>query len=82
MAKKEFKKEDEQLQQVDAALSNTGKWIEEHSKMLMIAVAAVVLIVLGVILAITTFASQKQSRQVTRMQRLMFISLKVSGKKH
>lgn len=51
MAKKEFKKEDEQLQQVDAALSNTGKWIEEHSKMLMIAVAAVVLIVLGVILA-------------------------------
>ena len=49
MAKKNFKKEDEQLQNVNEALSTTGQWIEDHSNMLTWAVTAIVVVILGVI---------------------------------
>jgi len=50
MAKKNFKKEDEQLENVNEALSTTGQWIEEHSNMLtwiIVIIAAVVLAVMA-----------------------------------
>ena len=49
MAKKNFKKEDEQLENVNEALSTTGQWIEDHSNMLTWAVTAIVVVILGVI---------------------------------
>ena len=49
MAKKNFKKEDEQLENVNEALSTTGQWIEEHSNMLTWIVTAVVVVILGII---------------------------------
>jgi len=47
MAKKEFKKEDEQLENVNEALSGAGQWIEDHQNMLFGVVGAVIVIVLG-----------------------------------
>ena len=49
MAKKNFKKEDEQLENVNEALSTTGQWIEDHSNMLTWAVTIIVVIILGII---------------------------------
>jgi len=49
MAKKNFKKEDEQLENVNEALSTTGQWIEDHSNMLTWCVTIVVAVILGVI---------------------------------
>ncbi len=49
MAKKDFKKEDEQLENVGMALSTTGQWIEEHSSMLSWIVLAIAAVVLGII---------------------------------
>ena len=52
MAKKkeQFVKQDEQLQEVNEALTGAGKWIEDNSKVLVTCVAAVVLVIGGVIL--------------------------------
>ena len=50
MAKKKqdnFEKQEEQLQEVNNALTGAGKWIEDHSKMLSWCVTIIVLIVLG-----------------------------------
>lgn len=49
MAKKNFKKEDEQLQNVNEALSTTGQWIEDNSNMLTWAVTIIVVVILGII---------------------------------
>ena len=49
MAKKNFKKEDEQLENVNEALSTTGQWIEDHSNMLTWCVTAIVVVILGII---------------------------------
>lgn len=49
MAKKqnEFEKQDEQLQEVNNALTGAGQWIEKNSKTLSWCVTAIVLVVLG-----------------------------------
>lgn len=49
MAKKNFKKEDEQLENVGEALSTTGQWIEENSNLLSWIITGIVVVVLGVI---------------------------------
>ena len=50
MAKKkeQFVKEDEQLQEVNEALTGAGKWIEDHSNMLSWCIAGIALVVLGI----------------------------------
>lgn len=47
--KKEFKKEDEQLENVNEALSTTGQWIEDHANLLSWIVLAIAAVVLGII---------------------------------
>jgi len=47
--KDDFKKQDENLENVGEALSNTGQWIEEHSNMLTWIVVGIAALVLGVI---------------------------------
>ena len=49
MAKKkeQFVKQDEQLQEVNEALTGAGKWIEEHSNQLSWAIAIIALVVMG-----------------------------------
>ena len=49
MAKKNFKKEDEQLENVNEALSTTGQWIEDNSNLLTWCVTAIVVVILGII---------------------------------
>jgi len=49
MAKKNFKKEDEQLENVGEALSTTGQWIEDNSNLLTWIITGIVVVVLGII---------------------------------
>lgn len=49
MAKKNFQKEDEQLENMNEALTTTGQWIEDHSNMLTWIIAAIAAVVLGII---------------------------------
>jgi len=47
--KKEFKKEDEQLENMNEALSGAGQWIEDHQNLLFGIVIGIIVIVLGFI---------------------------------
>ncbi len=50
MAKKdEFKKQDENLENVNEALNTTSEWIEQHSTIITWVIAAIAVVVLGVI---------------------------------
>ena len=51
MAKKkqEFVKQDEQLQEVNEALSGAGKWIEENSNLISWVVCGIAVVVMGII---------------------------------
>ncbi len=49
MAKKDFKKEDKNLENVQEALTTTSTWIETNMTKLTIAIVAIVVIVLGVL---------------------------------
>jgi len=49
MAKEKFKKEDEQLENVNEALGSAGQWIEDHQNLLLGIVAGIVVVVLGFI---------------------------------
>ncbi|MCQ2341456.1 MAG: tetratricopeptide repeat protein [Paludibacteraceae bacterium] len=49
MAKENFKKEDEQLENMGEALSSAGQWIEDHQNLLFGIVAGIIVIVLGFI---------------------------------
>lgn len=49
MAKQNFKKEDEQLENVNEALSTTGQWIEKNSNLISWVVLGIVAVVLGCI---------------------------------
>ena len=49
MAKKNFQKEDEQLQEVGEALSTTGQWIEDNSNLITWIITGIVVVVLGII---------------------------------
>ncbi|MCQ2323872.1 MAG: tetratricopeptide repeat protein [Paludibacteraceae bacterium] len=48
MAKQNFKKEDEQLENVNEALSTTGQWIEDHSNLLTWIVTIIVIVILAI----------------------------------
>lgn len=48
MAKKDFKKEDQNLENVQEALNTTGTWIEKNQKVISLVVLAVVVVVLGI----------------------------------
>jgi len=49
MAKENFKKEDEQLENVSEALGTAGQWIEDHQNLLLGIVAGIIVVVLGFI---------------------------------
>lgn len=49
MAKKNYKKEDEQLQEVGEALSTTGQWIEDNSNLITWIITGIAAVVLAVI---------------------------------
>ena len=51
MAKKkeEFAKQDEQLQEVNEALTGAGKWIEDNANLISWCVAGIAIVVLGII---------------------------------
>lgn len=49
MAKKNFKKEDEQLQQMDEALTTAGQWFEKNENLLFWILVGVIVVVLGVV---------------------------------
>ena len=51
MAKKDdFKKQDENLENVNEALSSTSEWIEANSKLITISIAAITVVVIGIML--------------------------------
>lgn len=65
MAKKqEFKKEDEQLENVNEALTTTGQWIEEHANMLTWCVLVVAAVVLG-IFALNTYVLKPKALEAS-----------------
>lgn len=65
MAKKqEFKKEDEQLENVNEALNTTGQWIEEHANMLTWCVLVVAAVVLGII-ALNTYVLKPKALEAS-----------------
>lgn len=49
MAKKNFKKEDEQLQNVGEALSTAGQWFEKNENIITWVLTGVIIVVLGVV---------------------------------
>ena len=49
MAKKNYNKEDEQLQEVGEALSTTGQWIEDNSNLITWIITGIAVVVLGII---------------------------------
>lgn len=59
MAKKNLKKEDEQLENVSEALNTTEQWFEEHSKMISIVMVAIVAVVCAIILVNTYIIKPK-----------------------
>lgn len=49
MAKKNFKKEDEQLQNVSEALSTAGQWFEKNENIITWVLTGIIVVVLGVV---------------------------------
>lgn len=66
MAKKkeEFVKQDEQLQEVNEALTGAGKWIEENSSLLSWVIAGIAIVVMGVI-AINTYVIKPKALEAS-----------------
>ncbi len=60
MAKNDFKKQDEQLENVNEALSVAGQWINDNQNVLSWAITAVVAVVIGV-MAIHTYVIKPKS---------------------
>jgi tetratricopeptide (TPR) repeat protein len=60
-----FEKQDEQLQEVNNALTGAGQWIEKHSKALTIGVTVIVLVILG-IFAYKQFVIEPRHRAATK----------------
>ena len=64
MAKKNFKKEDEQLQEVGEALSTTGQWIEDNSNLITWIITGIIVVVLGVI-AINNYVIKPKANEAS-----------------
>ena len=64
MAKKNFKKEDEQLQEVGEALSTTGQWIEDNSNLITWIITGIVVVVLGII-AINNYVIKPKANEAS-----------------
>ena len=58
--KEEFVKQDEQLQEVNEALTGAGKWIEDHSNAISWAICIIAVLVMGVMLIKTKVIEPKQ----------------------
>jgi tetratricopeptide (TPR) repeat protein len=58
--KDEFVKQDEQLQEVNEALTGAGKWIEDHSNAISWAICIIAVLVMGVMLIKTKVIEPKQ----------------------
>ena len=69
-----FEKQDEQLQEVNNALTGAGQWIEKHSKALTIGVTVIVLVILG-IFAYKQFVIEPRHRAATKENGENFIAL-------
>ena len=66
MAKKkeEFVKQDEQLQEVNEALTGAGKWIEENSKLISLVVCCIAVVVCAVI-AVNTYVIKPKAHEAS-----------------
>ena len=66
MAKKkeEFVKQDEQLQEVNEALTGAGKWIEDHASLLTWTVCGIAVVVMGVI-AINNYVIKPHAQEAS-----------------
>lgn len=64
MAKKNFKKEDEQLQEVGEALSTTGQWIEDNSNLITWIITGIIVVVLGII-AINNYVIKPKANEAS-----------------
>ena len=62
MAKKEFKKEEQNLENVQEALNTTSAWIEANQNKLTWAITAIVVVVLAVI-AVNTYVLKPKPLQ-------------------
>lgn len=49
MAKKNFKKEDEQLENVNEALSTAGQWFQDNEKIIEYVITGIIVVVLGIV---------------------------------
>lgn len=64
MAKQNFKKSDEQLAEVNEALSTTGQWIEDNSNLLTWIVTIIVVVILGV-MAINNYVVKPKAAEAS-----------------
>ena len=66
MAKKkeEFVKQDEQLEEVNEALTGAGKWIEDHANLLTWIVCGIAVVVMGVI-AINNYVIKPHAQEAS-----------------
>lgn len=64
MAKKEFKKEDAQLESVNEAINTTGQWVEDHSNWIIGVVAGIAAVVLGII-AINNYVIRPKAQEAS-----------------
>jgi len=64
MAKKEFKKEDAQLENVSEALNSTSQWIEENSNTITWVIVGIVAVVLGII-AINNYVIKPKAQEAS-----------------
>ncbi len=64
MAKKDFKKEEQNLENVQEALNTTSVWIEANQNKLTWAITAIVVVVLGVI-ALNTYVLKPQAAEAS-----------------
>lgn len=62
MAKNDFKKEDEQLAQVESNLSKAGQWIVDHQNILMYALLGVIVAAMGGYLYFQKVVKPKQEK--------------------
>ena len=64
MAKKEFKKEDEQLENVNEALSTVGQWINDNQNVISWVITGIVAVVLAVI-ALNTYVIKPKTTEAS-----------------
>ncbi|MBR1426626.1 MAG: tetratricopeptide repeat protein [Paludibacteraceae bacterium] len=69
MAKKDFKKEDEQLENVNEALSSSAQWFVDHKDLLTWCVAGVLLVVI-IVMAVSAFVVKPNKEEAANKNAL------------